>query len=62
VTLLAGAIAGSLASAIGAVLVWGWVHDALRTSEQEMYDWKFEAIVRHETGGRRRREARDLSH
>lgn len=48
--LLAIALAVALAVKLAGILVWGWLHDTVRASDQEWYDWKFESIVRHETG------------
>ncbi len=49
-TLLVTIIAVALIVDVTGLLVWAWSHGTLRTSDQEMYDWKFERIVRNETG------------
>jgi hypothetical protein len=48
--LLVALIAVALTVGGCGVILWGWLHDALRTSEQERYDWMFDQIVRRETG------------
>jgi hypothetical protein len=49
-TLLVTVLVIALTVKVGGLLVWGWSHGALRTSDQGVYDWKFERIVRDETG------------
>lgn len=49
-TFLVTLIAVALTIEVGGVILWGWFHDALRTSEQERFDWVFDQIVRNATG------------
>ena len=49
-TLLVTTIAVALTVTVAGLLVWAWSHGTLRTSDQERYDWKFESIIRNETG------------
>ena len=49
-TLLVTTIAVALTVMVAGLLVWAWSHGTLRTSDQERYDWKFESIIRNETG------------
>ena len=49
-TLLVTVLAVALIVDIGGLLVWAWSHGTLRMSDQEVYDWKFESIIRNETG------------
>ncbi len=49
-TLLVTIIAVALTVGAAGLLVWAWWHGTLRTSDQEVYDWKFESIIRGETG------------
>jgi hypothetical protein len=49
-TFLVTILAVALTVKVGGLLVWAWSHGVLRTSDQEVFDWKFESIVRNETG------------
>jgi hypothetical protein len=49
-TLLVTVLAFALTVEAAGLLVWAWSHGTLRTSDQERYDWKFESIIRNETG------------
>ncbi len=49
-TLLVTVLAVALILDVGGLLVWAWLHGTLRMSDQEVCDWKFESIVRNETG------------
>ena len=49
-TLLVSIIAVALTVGAAGLLVWAWRHGTLSTSDQEVYDWKFESIIRSETG------------
>ena len=49
-TFLVTVLAVALTVEVAGLLVWAWSHGTLRTSDQEVYDWKFESIIRNETG------------
>ena len=49
-TLLVTIIAVALTVDAAGLLVWAWWHGTLQTSDQEVFDWKFESIIRSETG------------
>jgi hypothetical protein len=49
-TLLVTLIAVALTVNTAGLLAWAWTHGTLRTTDQEMYDWRFESIVCNETG------------
>jgi len=49
-TPLVTTIAVALTVTVAGLLVWAWSHGTLRTSDQERCDWKFEGIIRNETG------------
>ena len=49
-TLLVTILAAALIVDVAGLLVWAWSHGTLRTSDQEVYDWKFDSIIRNETG------------
>ena len=49
-TFLVTVLVVALTVKVAALLVWAWSHGTLRTSDQEVYDWKFESIIRNETG------------
>ena len=49
-TLLVTVIAVALIVDVAGLLVWAWSHGTLHTSDQEVYDWKFDSMIRNETG------------
>ena len=50
-TLLVTFLAVALIVDVAGLLVWAWSHGTLRTSDQALYDWTFESILRTATGG-----------